>query len=243
MNERVGIVSELWRYPVQSLQGEQVPTLDLAPGGSPGDRFYCVAEAESGAAGVASRPPWKMLITWSARYLGEPRAGQDLPLVEIGFPDGMSMRSDDAGIDAAMSERIGRPVRLRRSAEAGVIRPYTPSDCHILTNATLKALSAAYPQGRFVPARFRPNVVLECAPGASGFVESGWLGADLTLGEVVFDINEHCERCALTTRPQGDLPMDPGILHTAQQVNQNHVGVYGAVRRAGRVRLGDAALR
>ena len=101
MSERVGTVSELWRYPVQSLQGEQVPTLDLAPGGSPGDRFYCVAEAESGAAGVASRPPWKMLITWKARYLGEPRPGEDLPLVEIGFPDGDTLRSDDAGIDAA----------------------------------------------------------------------------------------------------------------------------------------------
>ena len=94
-----------------------------------------------------------------------------------------------------------------------------------------------------MPARFRPNVVLECGTGATGFVESGWLGADLALGEVVFDINEHCERCALTTRPQGDLPMDPGILHTAQQHNRNHVGVYGAVRRAGRVVLGDPAVR
>jgi hypothetical protein len=37
--------------------------------------------------------------------------------------------------------------------------------------------------------------------------------------------------------------MDPGILHTAQQFNSNHVGVYGAVRRAGRIELGDAAVR
>jgi hypothetical protein len=37
--------------------------------------------------------------------------------------------------------------------------------------------------------------------------------------------------------------MDPGILHTAQQFTQNHVGVYGAGRRAGRIELGDAAVR
>ena len=37
--------------------------------------------------------------------------------------------------------------------------------------------------------------------------------------------------------------MDPGILHTAQQFNDNHVGVYGAVRQSGRVSLGDRAQR
>lgn len=243
MSATLGQVAELWRYPVQSLRGESMQSLHLAPGGIHGDRGYCVAEADSGAAGIAARPQWKTLITWSARYVREPQPGEALPPAEIAFPDGARMLSDDARIHDALSERIGRPVRLRRSDEAGVMRPYTPSDCHLLTTATLKALGAAYPQGRFVPARFRPNVVLECGDDVTGFVESGWLGSELALGPVMLEINEHCERCALTTRPQGDLPMDPGILHAARQSNQNHVGVYGAVRRAGRVALGESATR
>lgn len=243
MSEIVGHVAELWRYPVQSMRGEKVPSLDFAPGGIFADRSYCIAEAETGAAGTAARPLWKLLITWSARYVTEPRAGEVPPVAEISFPDGAAMRSDDARIHDAISERIGRPVRLRRGDEAGVTRPYVLSDCHLLTTATLRALSAAYPQGRFVPERFRPNVVLECGDGLTGFVESGWLGSALELGQVTLDINEHCERCALTTRPQGDLPMDPGILHTARQFNQNHVGVYGAVRRGGKLKLGEAAIR
>lgn len=242
MTASVGKISELWRYPVQSLRGESLNSLDFTDTGGLGDRGYCVAEADSGAAGTAARPPWKTLITWSARYLSEPLPGGDLPPVEISFPDGLTLRSDDTRIDAAMSERIGRPVRLARSDASDITLPYKASHCHLLTSATLKALSAAYPQGRFVPARFRPNVVLECGE-TTGFIESAWLGTDLALGEVTLEINEHCERCALTTRPQGDLAMDPGILHTAQQFNQNHVGVYGAVRRAGRVELGDAARR
>jgi len=238
----VGKVSELWRYPVQSLRGESLAKLDFTERSALGDRGYCVAEADTGAAGTAARPPWKMLVTWSARYVAEPQPGGELPLVEVSFPDAVSLRSDDARINAAMSERIGRKVRLARSDAPDVALPYKASPCHLLTSATLKALTKAYPQGRFVPARFRPNVVLDCGD-TTGFVESGWLGSDLALGEVALDINEHCERCALTTRPQGDLPMDPGILHTAQQFNQNHVGVYGAVRRAGKVELGDAAVR
>jgi hypothetical protein len=238
----VGTVSELWRYPVQSLRGESLTSLDFTDRGALGDRGYCVAEAETGAAGTAARPPWKLLVTWSARYVAEPKAGADLPPVEVSFPDGVRIMSDDAGIHAAMSERIGRPVRLAKSHGPDVTMPYQASHCHLLTSATLKALSAAYPQGRFVPARFRPNLVLDCGD-TSGFIENGWLGTDLGVGGVTLDINEHCERCALTTRPQGDLPMDPGILHTAQQFNRNHVGVYGAVRRAGRVELGDAATR
>ena len=171
----------------------------------------------------------------------EPLAGT-LPVVEISFPDGARVLSDDARVDDFMSERIGRKVRLAKSHGTDVTMPYKASHCHLLTSATLKALTKAYPAGRFVPERFRPNVVLDCGD-TTGFIENEWLGSDLGLGAVTLDINEHCERCALTTRPQGDLPMDPGILHTAQQFNQNHVGVYGAVKRAGRVSLGDEALR
>lgn len=242
MTASVGKVSELWRYPVQSLRGESLSALDFTDRGGLGDRGYCVVEKESGAAGTAARPPWKMLVTWSARYVTEPQHGSPLPLVEVSFPDGASVTSDDARMDAAMSERIGRPVRLALSAAPDTVLPYKASHCHLLTSATLKALRGLYPQGQFVPARFRPNVVLDCGD-TSGFIENDWLGTDLGLGDVSFDINEHCVRCALTTRPQGDLPMDPGILHTAQQFNSTHVGVYGAVKRAGRVQLGDKATR
>lgn len=242
MTASVGKVSELWRYPVQSLRGESLKSLDFTDAGGLGDRGYCVAEADTGAAGTAARPPWKMLVTWSARYVAEPKLGAELPPAEISFPDGVSVMSDDARVHDLMSERIGRKVRLAKSAAPDTVLPYKASHCHLLTSATLKALTQAYPQGRFVPARFRPNVVLDCGE-TTGFIENDWLGTDLNFGAVAFDINEHCERCVLTTRPQGDLPMDPGILHTAQQFNQNHVGVYGAVRRAGRIELGDAATR
>jgi hypothetical protein len=43
----------------------------------------------------------------------------------------------------------------------------------------------------------------------------------------------------MTTLAQGDLPKDPGILRTAAQHNEVHVGVYAAVAQGGVVRRGD----
>lgn len=236
----VGTVAELWRYPVQSLQGEPLQGLDFAAEGVVGDRGYCVVD-DSGEGGTAARPQWKKLIGWRARYLAEPAVGGEPPKVEIAFDDGLCLVSDDSRLDGAISERLGRRARLARTLAPDVRRPYVASPCHLLTSATLKALVAAYPQGRFVSRRFRPNVLLDCGD-AVDFLETGWLGRSLAIGPVAMQATEHCLRCALTTRPQAELPMDPGILHTAQQLNENRVGIYTEIRTPGSVRLGDSAI-
>ena len=117
-------------------------------------------------------------------------------------------------------------------------------DCavvHVLTTATLDRLRELYPEGRFEVRRFRPNVVVETADGAKDFVENDWIGRTLAIGDAVrLKITDPCPRCVMTTLPQGDLPKDPGILRTAAQHNQVHVGVYASVLRGGRVQRGDA---
>lgn len=237
---QIGTVSELWRYPVQSLQGERHATLSFTAAGVVGDRGYCIVD-DSNEGGTAARPPWKSLIGWRARYLAEPEAGADLPKVEITFDDGVQLVSDDARLGGAISERLGRRGRLAVTTAPDVKRPYAASPCHLLTSATLKALSAIYPSGRFVSQRFRPNVALDCGD-AVGFIETGWLGRALDVGSVGMRASEHCLRCALTTRPQGDLPKDSGILHTAQQHNETRVGIYTEIAAPGVLRLGDAAI-
>ncbi len=117
-------------------------------------------------------------------------------------------------------------------------------DCavvHVLTTATIDQLRELYPQGRFEVRRFRPNVVLQTVDSAKDFVENGWIGHTLAIGdEVRLSITGPCPRCVMTTLAQGDLPKDPGILRTAAQHNQVNVGVYAAVVRGGTVHRGDA---
>src|SRR6478752_3554783 len=91
---------------------------------------------------------------------------------------------------------------------------------------------------RVSPAGFK-YYVTEMLCGAE-FVESNWVGRELRIGDdVVLEITDHCPRCIMTTLPQGDLPMDNGILRTAARHNEVHVGVYGEVRRAGSEQRGD----
>jgi len=111
---------------------------------------------------------------------------------------------------------------------------------HVLTTATINRLRALYPQGQFEVRRFRPNIVVRPENDDAEFVESTWVGRELRIGDdVVLAITDHCPRCVMTTLPQGDLPKDSGILRTAARHNEVHVGVYGEVRRTGRVQRGD----
>jgi uncharacterized protein YcbX len=116
-------------------------------------------------------------------------------------------------------------------------------DCavvHLLTTATLDRLRELYPEGRFEVRRFRPNVVVQAASGMKTFVENGWIGHTVAIGDAVrLTVTGPCPRCVMTTLAQGDLPKDPGILRTAAQHNQVNVGVYASVLQGGEIHRGD----
>jgi uncharacterized protein len=238
-------VAGLYRYPVQSVPGEELAAVTFGPKGIPGDRGFVIADLELGVVAHVSRAKkqYRDLFQWRARYLSDPQLGADLPLVELDFGDGTVMRSDHLGLDKAISDRLGMPSAFARNDGSRVPLLFEPSHCHLLTSATLKRLQQNHEAGIFVPARFRPNIYLDCGDEI-GFVEQDWLGQPLTVGDARFDINDVCKRCALTTRAQGAaLPSDPGILQ-ATALNKTVAGVYGSVIGQGVVKVGDvAALR
>ncbi len=232
-------VSELWTYPVQSLQGERRPELTFTEAGVAFERHFAILDVEMNSIAHASRPAWKDLIKWSARRLDGTGTNGSAPLVEIQFEDGEMLRSDDSELGAHMSERFGRALRLIRNDGAVAKPAYESAPCHFLTSASLAAFARHYPQGKFAPARFRPNLVVDCG-NAIGFLEQEWLGREMRVGAIAMRVTEDCARCALTTRPQGDLPMDAGILHTVQQANRTIAGAYAAILNPGTIREGDS---
>lgn len=110
---------------------------------------------------------------------------------------------------------------------------------HLLTTATLQALSALHTEGQFAPERFRPNIVIATDDASNGNDEPAWKGKTVRIGEVEFLISVPTIRCVMTTLPQGNLPKDPRILRTIVQHHNHHVGVYATVKRAGEIRVGD----
>jgi len=240
VNETDAVVAGLWVYPVQSLRGQPLQHASFSATGLLGDRGYGIADSASGIVVGSSRPGWDDLITWEARYLGPVPVAGPLPAVEIAFPDGRSLRSDDPACDSVLSDRLGKKVSLVVNDGRIAKRRYELAPCHFLTTATLKELQKAYPEGSFDPARFRPNILLDCG-AASGFIEQNWIGRQLACGDVVFTVTEDCVRCALTVRAQGHLPKDPRILHTVTQMNRTFAGSYATVAQPGTITLGAVA--
>jgi hypothetical protein len=255
-----GTVGALWRYPVKSMQGEELSAAELTPAGVLGDRRFAVIDAETGKVAGAKNPrKWPGFLYFRAAYTAPPAAGQALPAIRITTPDGASATTDDPDLPALLSKALGREV----SVSAGLARAIAEdledsadevvtwqlpegafvdnSPVHLLTTATLDRLRSIYPQGRFEPRRFRPNLIVATPPEAGGFVENDWVGREIGIGaRVRLLVTAVTGRCVMTTLPQGDLPLDREILKVAAEHNGAAIGVYAQVVSGGVVRHGDA---
>ena len=245
-----GAVKALWRYPVKSMAGAKLDEAPVAEGGILGDRGYAVIDRASGRVGSAKTPrKWAALLTLCAEYVEPPRTGAPLPPVRIVWPDGSAAASDGGGVDARLSETLGRPVslaaerpetvsveRLDPLAEeetivdiGALMMPGRFSDyaaLHLITTATLARLAELRPESRFAARRFRPNVTIASPEGAQGFVENDWVGRDLAIGdEVRLRISDPAPRCSIPTLGQGDLDKDPAVLRTIVEHNSVPVPV------------------
>ncbi|MGQ0797452.1 MAG: MOSC domain-containing protein [Methanobacteriota archaeon] len=265
-NRRIGSVVSLWRYPVNSMMGEELNASELTERGLLGDRGYALFDPATGKVVSAKNPrKWARMFEFRAAYVDLPRLGQPLPPARIICPDGTTATSDQTDVEPLLSKYLDRSVRIMTSApERPSLEEYWPNIeglahrekvtdepmpartffdlavLHILTTTTIDRLRQLYPEGRFEVRRFRPNVVVEPAEGALGFVEDAWIGKTLSIGhEVRVKVTGPCARCVMTTLPQGDLPRDPGILRTAAKHHQVNVGVYAAVLHGGIIRRGD----
>ena len=263
--EAIGTVVALWRYPVKSMMGEELNAADLTELGVHGDRAYALLDTETDKVASAKNPrKWPNLFDHRASFVEPPHRNNPIPPVRITLPDGSMLTSDQPDLDGRLSAELGRKVTLTAAAPSEPeLEEYWPdieglahndlvteeampqgtffdlAVLHILTTATLNRLRELYPQGRFEPRRFRPNIIIDPSP-AEGFAENEWIGKTLGIGaDVQVQITGGCPRCVMTTLPQADLPKDPGILRAAAQHNDVHVGVYAKVIRGGSVQRGD----
>ena len=261
-----GRVVAIWRYPVKSMMGEELNATEVTERGVLGDRAYALVDAETGKVASAKNPRrWPNLFDFRATYVEPPRDAQSLPPARITLPDGESLTTDQMDVEARLAAAVGRPVRLARAAaNRATAEGYWPEHdwlskrdevfevpippgtffdvdiVHLVTTSTLDRLATSAPTSRFEVPRFRPDFVIEITDGSDGFVENGWLGRTLVLGDVSLRIDRPCARCVMTTLSQGSLPKDPKILRAVVQENDGNVGVYAMVVQGGRVRRGDA---
>jgi uncharacterized protein YcbX len=105
----VGTVKEIWRHPVKSMTGERLDNCSVGSLGIPGDRGWALRDEVANEITNGKRIP--LLMQCAARYQVEPSNGS-IPDVEIAFPNGARITSNDSKVNARLSEELGKNVTL-----------------------------------------------------------------------------------------------------------------------------------
>jgi uncharacterized protein YcbX len=199
----VGVVEQVSVYPVKSLGGRTVPEAQVGPAGLVGDRAWFVVDATTGERVTVKTTP---------------------AMAEI------VATGDDEADTITLTEVLGRPVRLQRTATSQDMPPKgsppkdsppkdsPPKDMapqvdaaavHLVSRtAVRRAADGDVPEGCSAGDP-RANVVLDLRDGED---ERGWVGRGLRIGEVELRVTRTPKHC---------------------------LGVYAEVHTPGRVRVGD----
>jgi uncharacterized protein YcbX len=163
------------------------------------------------------------------------------PDLENYDPDGHRDEVVEARLGAAFFNERGLPSAV---PEDSFFDLYPLS---VLTTSTLDQLGNLEPQSRFDVRRFRMNVIVDTRE--RGFVENGWLGRTLAIGDDVhLGVSLPDPRCCMPGLPQEDLPRDPQVLKALARHNRIDVagalypcaGVYALAEATGTVRKHDS---
>jgi uncharacterized protein len=108
-------VSQLWRYPVKSMLGGRVESIEIDQLGVLGDRTWATRDLERG--GIRGAKKIGSLMRLAARDVDDGH-------VEITLPDGSTVRTTDPDADERVSAVLDHPVVLERLRPAGDLDHY-----------------------------------------------------------------------------------------------------------------------
>jgi uncharacterized protein YcbX len=248
-------LTQITRYPVKSLQGEVLDSVEVEQDGLSGDRRWGIRDETTGKVLTGRRAPDLLFASATLASDGAP---------VITLPSGETCHGPGAETDAALSAWLGKPVRLVHSVgapggraeffadatdDASEALEWTMPDGRfvdalpllVLTTASLRTAAALHPQGDWHARRFRSNLLVDVE--GDGWVEDDWCGrSTLRIGSVEVEPQEGCVRCTMVTRPQPELDADRDIFRA---LARNHGGLFGAwtsIVAGGTIRVGDEVL-
>ncbi len=232
MSETVGTVAALTRYPVKSVVGESLTEAYVEARGLRGDRLWSVRDPDGKlGSGKSSRRFRRMegLLGLTATYDGE--------VVVLTLPDGSTVRSDEDDVHQALSDVVGRAVTLDRESD---VSHFDDSPVHLVTTASLREAGRVHTAP--VDLRHsRPNLVVDTGD-AHGWLEDGWVGRRVAVGEVVLEVVSPTPRCVMVDLPQVGLDASPDTTRSLlQDLTSSHdgdLGAYATVVTPGTLTLG-----
>jgi uncharacterized protein YcbX len=254
----VGRVESVWRYPVKSMRGEQLPEIFAAFAGVYGDRLFAFKSTvtPAGFPYLTGREAHQMLL-YRPRFRYPEKAAKPANLAEaevlspilnpvsgdpadlaldVETPSGEILAIDDPVLLWQLSELAGgtHSLTLLRSERA-------MTDCRPIS---IFSLQTARQLGEEVGTaldkrRFRANVYLDLG-ATDGFSENAFVGRKLHIGsKVVVSVLERDPRCQMITLDPDTGTPNPEILSKVARAHEGTAGVYGVVLAEGMIRAHD----
>ncbi len=207
-------VAELWRYPVKSLRGEQLESVEVGLDGLQGDRL--VHARESNGRVVTSRyRPGLLGLNGTLGADGEP------------LIDGEPWTS--AASLAKVRAVTAPDVELIWLHGVDHGQRYDVLPLTVLTDRMARAVGVDH-------RRFRPNILIG---GVEELAETRWPGSYLKIGEVLIGIRKRRSRCVMTTFDPDTLEQDPSVLRRVVSSFAGSVALDCWVETPGRIAVGD----
>lgn len=228
-----GEVVALHRWPVKSLGGEPVETLEIDGRGAAGDRAHALFDEFKGEPRRLTIRQVPRMVLWGAAYGDRPVPLDDPPPPTITAPDGATFSWDDPDLPQALSEDLGRPVALRRD-------PHNMQDLPESLLITFGASHRAVEEdlGEAIdPLRWRTNLHVEA--DAEAFAEAGWEGRTLRVGDNELALLHPCVRCVIPTRDPHTAEKKPELLRYLNAERATLFGINARPTAHGRIAAGD----
>jgi uncharacterized protein len=275
----VGKLGGIMRFPIKSLLGEILDECMVSERGLDGDRALALVDTATGKIASAKQPNlWRDMLKLMART--DPASSQPRIIVsdaEGGQRDHLAVDFDawvsgvlgrsvkltetkpigielnrarpDEVLDRGMHEPVTQDVlAIGAAAPGGGFFDFAP--VHLVTTASLAALSSAAPDATISVKRYRPNLVIETV-ASTAFVETQWIGRRIRIGQFVeLEIIAPTPRCAVPMLSHGVLPASPSAVRTVNELNRVEfpllgpgrfpcLGVYATVLSSGHLQRGD----
>jgi uncharacterized protein YcbX len=255
----VGTVESLWRYPVKSMRGEELPELFMGFSGMYGDR--CAAFRSSTARKgfpYLNANVQPSMLTYQPRFRSDrsfqpPNLPEALSIepgvtpanadaeemsLEVVTPSGEVLSIDDP----ALIERLGEG--LRDAPQLKLVRSDRAlTDCRpvsLISLSTIRQIELEL-DIPLDPRRFRANIYFNLTTGSGGFAEDEFVGRRLRIGtSATVMVLERDPRCRLLSLDPDTGDNNPAVFRHVVQAHENLAGVYCAVLVEGILRKGDS---
>ena len=225
-------VTQIWRYPIKSVGGEQLDTTAVTSLGIEGDRGWGLVDEASGFVLTGRREPKLLMAT--CRLVG-------------GAPVATTTEGHELRTSADWTEWLGRPVRLEKAGnvggtyenpmdvdnEADWVSWQGPAEAwHDSTRARISLVSTGS-LGDWDFRRFRSNLLVD------GEGEDALIGSQIRVGSVTATVMKGIDRCIMVTRPQPGIERDLEVLKTITKAATSTFCIGALIDDAGDITVGD----